>query len=149
MDEVRLKNIFFLILVIKLNNNETNTNKQKYFLRTNYLLLSKLERYPATAKNQKPRFFRISISFFQLLCKLYLLYKSHSIFNETRRPQHRDMIYNCVQSRISHWANQANARGLALLWASRMNIKALHSVSFMFLGCSPHVKVAELLDYCV
>ena len=53
------------------------------------------------------------------------------------------------QGRINHWANRANARGLALLGASRLNVKTLLYCFFMFLGSSPCVKIVELFDYCV
>jgi len=53
------------------------------------------------------------------------------------------------QGRINHWAKRANARGLALLGASRLNIKTLLYRFFMFSGCSPRVKIVELFDYCV
>jgi len=53
------------------------------------------------------------------------------------------------QGRINHWTNRANARGLALLGASRLNTKILLYWIFQFLGCSPHVKIVELFDYCV
>jgi len=33
--------------------------------------------------------------------------------------------------------------------ASRLNIKTLLFCFFMFLGCTPRVKIAELFDYCV
>jgi len=39
------------------------------------------------------------------------------------------------QGRINHCANWANARGLALLRASRLNIKKLLYWFFIFLGC--------------
>jgi len=50
--------------------------------------------------------------------------------------------------RINHWANRANARGLALLGASHLNIKALHWF-FIFLGYSPRAKIVELFGHCV
>jgi len=53
------------------------------------------------------------------------------------------------QGRINHWANRANARGLTLLGASRLNIKTLLYCFFKFLGCSPRVEIVELFDYCV
>jgi len=53
------------------------------------------------------------------------------------------------QGRINHWANRANARGLALLRASRLNIKTFFYWFFMFVGCSPRIKIVELFDYCV
>ena len=40
-----------------------------------------------------------------------------------------------IQGRINHWAN----------WASRLNIKTLLHSCFMFLGCSPRVKIVEIL----
>jgi len=39
------------------------------------------------------------------------------------------------QGRINHCANRANARGLVLLRASRLNIKKLLYWFFIFLGC--------------
>ena len=48
-----------------------------------------------------------------------------------------------------HWANRANPRGLALLGASRLDIKTLLSWFFIFLDCSSRVKTVELFDYCV
>ena len=51
----------------------------------------------------------------------------------------------CMQGQISHWANRANARGLALLEASLLNIKRLLYLFFMFFGCSPRVKIVEIL----
>jgi len=33
--------------------------------------------------------------------------------------------------------------------ASRLNIKTLFYRFFMFLGCSPRVKIVELFDYCI
>jgi len=53
------------------------------------------------------------------------------------------------QGRINHWANRANARGLALLGASCLDIKTLLYWFFIFLGCSPCVKIVELIDNCV
>ena len=50
---------------------------------------------------------------------------------------------------INPWGNRANDRMLALLGASRLNVKALLYWFFMFSGCSPRVKIAELYDYCV
>jgi len=55
----------------------------------------------------------------------------------------------CRQGQINHWANQANARGLALLVALRLNVKTLLYWFFMFLDCSPSVKIVEIFDYCV
>jgi len=54
-----------------------------------------------------------------------------------------------IQGRINHWASRANTLGLALMGASRFNIKTLLYSFFMFLGCSPSVKSAEHFDYCV
>jgi len=50
-----------------------------------------------------------------------------------------------MQGRINHWANRANARGLALLGTSRLNIKTLLYWFFMFLAVhqSPRVKIVE------
>jgi len=56
---------------------------------------------------------------------------------------------DCSQGRINHWAKRGIARGLTLLGASRLNAKTLLYWFFMFLGCSPRVKIAELFDYCV
>ena len=53
------------------------------------------------------------------------------------------------QGRINHWANRANARGLALLGASRLNIKTLLYWFFVLLSCSARVTIAELFCYCV
>ena len=53
------------------------------------------------------------------------------------------------QGRINHWANWANAWGLALFGVSRLNTKTLLYWIFMFLGCSPRLKIVELFDYCV
>jgi len=53
------------------------------------------------------------------------------------------------QGWINHWVNRANARDLALLGASRLNTKILLYWFFMFLGCSPRVKIVELCNYCV
>jgi len=58
-------------------------------------------------------------------------------------------INRYIQGRINHWANRANARGLALLGASRLDIKRRLHWFFMSLGCSPRVKIVELFDYCV
>jgi len=33
--------------------------------------------------------------------------------------------------------------------ASRLNIKTLFYWFFMFIGCSPRIKIVELFDYCV
>jgi len=45
---------------------------------------------------------------------------------------------NCEkQGRINHWANRANARGFALEYQST------RLLVFMFLGCSPCVKLIE------
>ena len=49
----------------------------------------------------------------------------------------RKLLLHCVQGRIDHWAKRENARGLALLDASHLNIKTLLYWFFMFLGCSP------------
>jgi len=54
-------------------------------------------------------------------------------------------VDTALQGRINHWANRANARGLAFLGASRLNTKTLLYCFFMFLGCSPRVKVVVLL----
>jgi len=53
------------------------------------------------------------------------------------------------QGQINHLENQANARGLALLGASRLNDKTPLYWFFMFLGCYPRVKIVELFNYCV
>jgi len=37
-----------------------------------------------------------------------------------------------MQGRINYWANPANARGLALLGASRLNVKNLFAVFSCF-----------------
>jgi len=58
----------------------------------------------------------------------------------------RNLTPSWGQGRIDHWANRANARGLALLGALRLNIKTLLYWFFMFLGCSPRVKIAELVE---
>jgi len=39
--------------------------------------------------------------------------------------------------------------GTSRFGASRLNIKTLLYLFFMFLGCSPRVKIVELFDYCV
>jgi len=49
------------------------------------------------------------------------------------------------QGRINHWANRANARGLALEYQNIQNIP----LCFMFLGCSLHVKIADFFDDCL
>jgi len=40
------------------------------------------------------------------------------------------MRFTCQQGRINHWANRSNVRGLALLGASRLNIKSLLYTGF-------------------
>jgi len=56
------------------------------------------------------------------------------------------------QARINLWANRTNAWGLAMLGASRLNIKTLLHSCFMFLGCSPRIKIVILVTlfsmYC-
>jgi len=56
---------------------------------------------------------------------------------------------NPGQGRINHSANRANARSLALLGASCLNIKTLLCWFFMFLGCPSRVKIVELFHYSV
>jgi len=49
------------------------------------------------------------------------------------------------QGRINHWASRANARGLTLLGASRLNIKTFLYCFFRFLDCSQHVELYRFL----
>ena len=58
-------------------------------------------------------------------------------------------VYCHIQGRINHCANRANARGLELLGASRLNVKTFLLLDFHDLGCSTRVKNVELFDYYV
>jgi len=53
------------------------------------------------------------------------------------------------QGRINHWANRANARGLALWGLALEYQNNTPLLDFMCLGCSPRVKIIEVFDYCV
>ena len=50
----------------------------------------------------------------------------------------------CSQGQINHWANRANARGLALLGASRLNVKTLLCWFFMFSNSPTYLKLLGL-----
>ena len=77
---------FFLMLVIKLNNNKKNTKKQEYFLYTNEFHLTKIEMYPVTAKNQTPWSFQNPSFAFSTLVQVEPIVQNYSIFCETRHP---------------------------------------------------------------
>jgi len=54
------------------------------------------------------------------------------------------------QGQINHWANRANTQDFTLLGASHLYIKIpLLYCFFMFLGCSPRIKIVELFDNCI
>jgi len=74
--------------------------------------------------------------FFAILFSFILIY-THDVFLQLK------MINPRNQGRINHWQT-GQMHG-----ASRLNIKTLFYWFFMFLNCSPRVKIAELFDDCV
>jgi len=76
-----------------------------------------------------------------------VIFKTWCFTTQKRQKLVTEMYHK--QRPINHWANRANARGLALLGSSRLDIKKLLYWFFLFLGCSPRVKIVELFYHCV